>query len=112
MKNFIESEAMPGKVNFLQATQLATLLMGDTIAVNMFLLGFAQQKGLLPVSVAALREAIKLNPVAVTFNLEAYEWGRHAAADIARVEKAAKLEPAHEPLFKLQDIVADRAYPD
>ncbi len=84
--------AQPLCVDFVQATQLATQLLVDSIASNMFLLGYALQKGLVPVSVEALQAAIELNAVAVQFNLKALEWGRHAAVDISRVNTAVSLE--------------------
>jgi indolepyruvate ferredoxin oxidoreductase len=55
--------------------------MGDSIATNLFMLGFAAQKGLIPLSVDSIREAIRLNGVAVKANLHTMEWGRLAAHD-------------------------------
>jgi indolepyruvate ferredoxin oxidoreductase len=60
--------------------------MGDSIATNPFMLGFAYQKGLLPVSAASLERAIELNGVAVEANKRAFLWGRRAAHDLAAVE--------------------------
>jgi indolepyruvate ferredoxin oxidoreductase len=57
----------------------ATRLMGDSIATNLFMVGFAFQKGLLPLSLAAIEEAIRLNGVAVDMNIQAFNWGRVAA---------------------------------
>ena len=50
------------------ATRLATALLGDAIATNLFMVGFAYQQGLLPVSAAAIERAIELNRVAVAMN--------------------------------------------
>src|SRR6185436_18739603 len=47
-----------GNVEFVNATRIATALMGDSIATNMFMLGFACQRGLLPVSADAINKAI------------------------------------------------------
>jgi indolepyruvate ferredoxin oxidoreductase len=74
---------------FVPATELATGLMGDAIATNMFMLGFAYQKGWLPVGGASLERAIELNGVAVDFNLKSFLWGRRAAADLERVRRVA-----------------------
>ena len=63
------------------ANNLAEAMLGDTIYANVFMLGFAWQKGLVPVSVAALLRAIELNAVAVDNNVQAFGWGRIAAAD-------------------------------
>ncbi len=75
---------------FVAATELATGLMGDAIATNMFMLGYAYQKGWVPVSAASLERAIELNGVAVDFNKQSFLWGRRAAVDLARVERIAR----------------------
>jgi indolepyruvate ferredoxin oxidoreductase len=75
---------------FLPATELATALFGDAIAANLFLLGYALQRGGLPVGLAALERAIELNGRAVATNLRALAWGRLAAHDPAAVEAVAR----------------------
>jgi indolepyruvate ferredoxin oxidoreductase len=82
-------EAVGGNADFLDATVLATALVGDAIATNLFMLGVASQKGKLPVSDDALRRAIELNGVAVQANLSAFDWGRRTAHDLAAVQRAA-----------------------
>ncbi|HET7671282.1 MAG TPA: indolepyruvate ferredoxin oxidoreductase family protein, partial [Burkholderiales bacterium] len=77
-------------VSFVAATEVASGLMGDAIATNMFMLGYAYQKGWVPLTAASLERAIELNGVAVDFNKQSFAWGRHAAADLARVERLAK----------------------
>jgi indolepyruvate ferredoxin oxidoreductase len=81
-----------GKANaaFVTATQLATGLMGDAIATNMLMLGYAYQKGWVPVSGASLERAIELNGVAVDFNKQSFLWGRRAAVDLERVARVAQ----------------------
>jgi len=76
-----------GNAEFVDATRIATALMGDSIATNMFMLGYALQKGLVPVSSAAINKAIELNGAAVKMNQAAFLWGRRAAADLAAVER-------------------------
>jgi indolepyruvate ferredoxin oxidoreductase len=84
-------EAVGGEsgVDFIDATKLATALMGDSIAANLFMMGYAWQKGLIPLSEASLLRAIELNGVAVASNKRSFLWGRRAAVDIKRVEKTA-----------------------
>ncbi len=72
---------------FLDATALATALLGDAIATNLFLLGFAWQKGWVPVSEASLDKAIVMNGAAVEMNRQAFLWGRRAAVDQGAVER-------------------------
>jgi len=75
----------------LDATQLATALLGDAIASNLFMLGYAWQLGLVPISFAALMRAIELNGAAVEMNRQAFAWGRLAAVDPQAVAQAAGL---------------------
>ena len=74
-------EATEGHASFLDASRLATRLMGDSIATNLFLLGHAYQKGLVPLSAEAIARAIELNGVAVAQNLDTFRWGRLSASD-------------------------------
>jgi indolepyruvate ferredoxin oxidoreductase len=74
---------------FLDAGGLAKALMGDGMAVNLFTVGFAYQKGLLPLSAEAIERAIELNNVAVAKNKQAFLWGRRAAHDLERVRQLA-----------------------
>jgi indolepyruvate ferredoxin oxidoreductase len=74
---------------FVPAAELATALMGDSIATNMFMLGYAWQKGWVPLARAAIERAIELNGVAVDFNLKSFLWGRRAVVDLERVRRIA-----------------------
>ncbi|MBV9522730.1 MAG: 2-oxoacid:acceptor oxidoreductase family protein, partial [Alphaproteobacteria bacterium] len=100
-----------GAADFIEATRIATALLGDSIATNLFTLGYAWQKGLVPVSAEALDRAIALNGVAVGFNREAFLWGRRAAHRRAAVEAIA-LKPAAAsppPARTLAEIVERRS---
>ncbi|MFN7882703.1 MAG: DUF6537 domain-containing protein [bacterium] len=63
--------------------------MGDSIAANLFMLGFAWQRGLVPLTEASLMQAIELNGVAVKANQQAFLWGRRAAVDLNAVTELA-----------------------
>ncbi len=96
---------------FLDAQALATALMGDALHTNMFLLGYAWQKGLVPVSLPALGRAIELNGTAVAANLQALDWGRRAAVDEARVRQLATPAadtPPPRPDAALEEVLALR----
>ncbi|KAB2841044.1 MAG: indolepyruvate ferredoxin oxidoreductase family protein, partial [Burkholderiales bacterium] len=77
-------------VAFVDATRLATSLLGDSIATNPFMLGYAYQKGMVPLSEEALMRAIELNGAAIDMNKKSFHWGRWAAAEIAKVESFAR----------------------
>jgi indolepyruvate ferredoxin oxidoreductase len=99
-----------GGLDFVDATGLATALTGDAIATNLFMLGYAFQRGLVPLSLEAIERAIELNGVAVEGSKRTFAWGRLAAHDPARVEAAAR--PARrvreQPAATLDEIVARR----
>ncbi|MCX7897260.1 MAG: indolepyruvate ferredoxin oxidoreductase family protein [Rhodocyclaceae bacterium] len=92
-------------VAFLDATQLSERLLGHSQYANTLLLGHAWQKGLVPVSVAALERAIELNGADVAHNLAAFRWGRRLAAEPQRL---AELSPAPAPPLELGALIADR----
>lgn len=72
--------------HFINATQIARQLLGDSIASNLFLLGFAYQLGLIPLRADSIYQAIDLNNVAIEFNQQAFDWGRHAVVDSKSIE--------------------------
>jgi indolepyruvate ferredoxin oxidoreductase len=76
-------------VDWVSAQRLAVALCGDALYANPFMLGWACQRGWLPVTQAALERAIELNGAAVSANLAAFLWGRRAAHDFAAVASAA-----------------------
>jgi indolepyruvate ferredoxin oxidoreductase len=82
-------ESVGGRAHFIDATRLATALLGDSIATNLFMLGFAFQNGLIPLQRASILRAIELNGVAVDANKQAFDWGRRAALDLRQVETIA-----------------------
>lgn len=75
--------------HLVDATQLATALLGDAIAANLFILGYAWQRALVPISFDALMRAIELNGAAIEMNKTAFAWGRLAAIDPRAVAEAA-----------------------
>lgn len=85
------------KPELVDATELATALLGDSIAANLFMLGYAWQKGWVPLSHDALMRAVELNGAAIDMNKAAFNWGRLAAHDIGAVREAAGLAHAHVP---------------
>ncbi|MGK9063759.1 indolepyruvate ferredoxin oxidoreductase family protein [Stutzerimonas chloritidismutans] len=92
---------------FVNASDIATQLMGDSIATNTFMLGYAWQKGWLPVGEAALMQAIELNGTAVAFNKAAFTWGRRAATDLARVEAKLKENQVVAPDHQLSESLGE-----
>lgn len=84
-------------VNALDASALATKLMGDSIATNTFLLGVAFQKGLLPFSEQSLIKAIETLGTAVEFNKASFQWGRRTAHDLVDVERLTQSQSNTAP---------------
>jgi indolepyruvate ferredoxin oxidoreductase len=82
---------------FVDAGRLATALTGQSLAANMFLLGYAYQVGALPLSAEAVEEALDMNGEAVELNIAAFRWGRRAAVDRAGVEALARSSGSDRP---------------
>ena len=69
------------------ATELSRILLGDSIYSNMMVFGAAWQQGLIPLSHAAIHEAIALNGAAVERNTQAFETGRWAVVNQAAAQR-------------------------
>ncbi|GKQ52216.1 indolepyruvate ferredoxin oxidoreductase family protein [Bradyrhizobium sp. Ce-3] len=94
MRDALNGAVRPDDLDILDATGLATALMGDSIATNAFMLGFAFQRGAIPLSLEAILKAIELNGAAIEMNKTAFSWGRLAAHDLQRVVSAARFKNA------------------
>ncbi len=92
-------------VSTFDADTMATKLMGDSIYANPMILGFAWQKGWIPLNKASLMRAIELNAVAIDQNKAAFEWGRRAASNLAEVQKLAT--PTQVIEFRRRDSLDD-----
>jgi indolepyruvate ferredoxin oxidoreductase len=84
----LEAACGPGRVDHIDAADLALRLLGDAIYANPMMMGYAYQKGWLPLGLEALNRAITLNATQVPNNLAAFAWGRRAAHDLAEVHAA------------------------
>ena len=99
-------------VGVFDADAIATQLLGDSIYTNPIMLGYAWQKGWIPLQLASLTRAIELNAVAVDNNKTAFAWGRKAALDWPAVQKL--LNPGQVMTFtpramqSMDDMVAKR----
>ncbi len=110
MRQILREEVGENKVSFIEATDIATHLLGDAVATNFFMLGYAYQKGYIPVSAEAINEAIALNGVAVDFNRQAFLWGRRCVVTPDKVKQLAGVAgPRWKPLETLDEIVDYRA---
>lgn len=113
-RNIVEAVGQD-HAEFVDCGRIATALLGDSIAANMFMLGFAYQRGLIPISATSIESAIELNGAAKKMNTEAFRWGRQAAVNPQAVEqllgsKAAgqgvRISP--EPVKTLDEVIAVR----
>ncbi|WP_407169897.1 indolepyruvate ferredoxin oxidoreductase family protein [Bradyrhizobium sp. ORS 111] len=98
---------------FFDFTKPAEALLGDSIATNIMMLGFAYQRGLLPLSAEAIEKAIEVNGVSIKMNTQAFELGRLAAADPARLAAMLKdqddvVPPKTLEAMSLDEIVTHR----
>jgi indolepyruvate ferredoxin oxidoreductase len=99
----------PDACSTLDATRLASALLGDSVAANVFMLGVAFQLGRLPVGGAALYRALELFGVNVAQNKLAFDWGRYAAHDPGAVERlAGGIDRPAKPAASLDEVVRRR----
>ena len=111
-QNCVDSiTAIVGKdgVSAFNADALATVMMGDSIYTNPIMLGYAWQKGWVPLQKASLMRAIELNAVAVDNNKTAFEWGCRAAHNWAEVAQLLQSSNAAVSVidFKKRDSLED-----
>jgi indolepyruvate ferredoxin oxidoreductase len=103
------SDSIGAGCAFVDANALALKLLGDTIYSNPLLLGFAWQKGWLPLELESLKRAIELNGVAVEKNWLAFDWGRyvaqHGAGDLLKTAQHAIVMKMPE---SLDNVIATR----
>ena len=93
-------------VESLHATEAATHAAGDPVAAGLLLLGYALQRGLVPLRRESVEQAIRLNKVAVERNLAAFGWGRRLAAEPGA---AAQLGIVAGVALTLDELVARRS---
>jgi indolepyruvate ferredoxin oxidoreductase len=111
LKRTIVADAGRDNAHFINASELATALFGQSIGANMFLVGYAYQLGAIPLSASAIERAIELNGEAIPMNRAAFHWGRRAAIDRAAVETLAQPATAKrdaEQLSQSFDEVVER----
>ncbi len=110
MQRILRDAVGDRNLDVIDATAMATALMGDSIATNAFMLGFAFQRGAVPLSLEAILKAIDINGAAIEMNKQAFSWGRLAAYDPARVRSALqfKTRPA-STTRTLDETIAYRA---
>jgi indolepyruvate ferredoxin oxidoreductase len=109
MQALIGETVGSGAAHFIEASDLALRLLGDSIASNLFLLGYAWQQGMVPVSGEAIDRAIELNGTAVAMSRAAFLWGRRSAHDPAAVAAYARPQVAVPPAPTLDEVIARRA---
>lgn len=93
LQNRFSTMLAPENIEYLDATHMAVKLLGDSIGANLFLVGYAWQKGALPIGKEALFKAIELNGVKPDWNKQAFEWGRLAAHKPQAISELIKIEP-------------------
>ncbi|HZL30064.1 MAG TPA: indolepyruvate ferredoxin oxidoreductase family protein [Pseudolabrys sp.] len=96
LKRAIAGAAGRERSHFVDATRLATALLGNSIGANMFMLGYAYQQGGLPLSAEAVEKAIEMNGEAVAMNIAAFRYGRRAAIAPEALEALIAPPPAEQ----------------
>ena len=98
----------PDRIRHLDASGLASALMGDAVFANFIVVGAALQAGWLPIGAPALQRAVELNGVQVDRNLRAINVGRLWIHDRTALEQACA--PAEVPRAQtLDEVIAHRS---
>jgi indolepyruvate ferredoxin oxidoreductase len=105
--NTVLENALRQDSSFFDFTKPAEALLGDSIATNIMMLGYAFQRGLLPLSAAAIEQAIEVNGVSTKMNTQAFRLGRLAAADPARLAAMMKEQDEEAPAKTLDAMTLD-----
>ncbi len=111
MEAQIAQRCRDGQVHAVPATQVATQILGNAIGANLFLLGAAWQRGLIPISLAAIERAIELNGTEVKMNTRAFRLGRLSVAKpdaLAALMQAREVKSATAIFESLDSLIADR----
>ncbi len=112
MKSTVAEAVGEDKCQYLNATRMAKALVGNSMATNLFMVGYALQKGMIPLSLEAVVKAIELNGASVESNKTALLWGRRAAHDALAVESVIQnsqtVKTVKPKLTNLNDIVQHR----
>src|SRR5260221_10564476 len=112
--NSVMENALTKDSSFFDFTKPAEILLGDSIATNMMMMGYAYQKGLLPLTAKAMGQAIEVNGVSIKMNTQAFQLGRLGAADPARLAAMMKGQDERAPpktldAMSLDEIIAHRS---
>jgi len=112
--NAVLETALRKDSSFFDFTKPAESLLGDSIATNMMMMGYAYQKGLLPLSAASIEQAIEINGVSIKMNTQAFRLGRLAAADPAQLASMLRgqdgpVAPKTLEAMSLDEIIAHRS---
>ncbi len=97
------------RTRFVDATDIATALLGNSIASNMFMLGYSYQLGMLPLESGSIEQAIELNGQAVPMNLTAFTLGRHFAENPDAVRALVRNTRETSPAQTLDETIERRA---
>ncbi|WP_398474581.1 indolepyruvate ferredoxin oxidoreductase family protein [Tardiphaga sp.] len=109
MKRILGDAVGDRNLDVIDATAMASALMGDSIATNAFMLGFAFQRGAVPLPLDAIMSAIEINGAAIAMNKQAFTWGRLAAHDPSRIRSVLQFRSrAAEPSRTLDETIARR----
>lgn len=102
----LEAVTRPDPV-YVEALALARQLFGSEAAANILLVGAAYQAGALPLPLACIEAAIRLNGVAIENNLRAFRWGRYVVQAPALVADCLR-GAADRPVVVTLDPALDR----
>ncbi|MCD8517790.1 MAG: indolepyruvate ferredoxin oxidoreductase family protein [Burkholderiaceae bacterium] len=105
LKQNIEQTLGLEQCAYIDASKWAVDLLGDSIASNLLMVGYAYQRGLIPLGAEAIETAIQLNGTSAEMNLAAFRWGRTLAVDPIQVQ--ANLQGKDRPILMISPAKTD-----
>jgi indolepyruvate ferredoxin oxidoreductase len=104
----VRPRADADRIMQLDATKIASVMLGNSIGANLLLVGYAWQNGLIPLRMDSIMQAIALNGTEVAMNRRAFGLGRIAAARPELVDVWLRGHEAAAIPDTLGDLLADR----
>ncbi|PPR25392.1 MAG: hypothetical protein CFH34_01457, partial [Alphaproteobacteria bacterium MarineAlpha9_Bin4] len=105
-KRLIENHSF--KSDFLNTSEISQLIFGNSIYSNIFQIGYAFQKGLIPIKSSSFIKAVELNNIKINENINAFNWGRIAANDINYVLNKLNIRKFKEEKLNIDKLIETR----
>jgi indolepyruvate ferredoxin oxidoreductase len=109
MRQRVQQRCRAEQFHAIDASEAAQKVFGDTLPTHTLLLGYAWQKGLVPLSCEAIERTIELNGAAVETNKRAFTWGRILAVHPQALDAVSEQGIKQAEMQTLDELIKQRA---